>query len=115
MFSDGIYGGKKKAYAIAEKYRDKCIKKLSKKDRNRLERSARYGKAWGAGVTLRTRLRDGRVIERFWYATYWCRETNTQKKKHLSIKKWGYHNGKKIAQHFRDKGILKVAKFGKAA
>jgi len=115
-FTDGVCGGKRKARALAEKYQDECLGKLAQKVRKRQERAKAYGRAWGKGVTLRTRKRwDRDITERFWYATYWNREEGVQKKLYLSVKKWGYRAGKQMAEHFRKTGTAKVAKYGKNA
>lgn len=118
LFSDSVWGGKRKARAAAEKYQDECLDTVAEKVRKRQKQAARYGCAWGKGVNLRTRQRWDRPncpIERFWFATYWDKKQGVQKRRYFSVAKYGYRAGKKLAEHFRATGILKAAKFGEAA
>lgn len=114
LFSDGVWGGKHKAQAAAKQYKEKCLKKVPARERGRLERSRRYGRAWGRGILYIQRQRNGGCIEKAWIGWYYDSEYLCQVKRQFSCRIHGYRKAKELAEHFRKTGIAKVAKFGKA-
>lgn len=92
LFSDGVYGGKRKALAAARKYRDRIVRKykvvpISRRKQHYHVRDARNASGY-VGVTLQRTRRSGRTVSYSWIASFM--KNGKQHKQSFSIREYGY-------------------------
>ena len=101
LFSDGVYGGNKRAEAAAIKFRDEQLKKLPK----RIYKGSSGPRKSAAGYYLRTRLRRGKE-EKAWVAIW--TEDGRQMEKSFSINQHGHASAKKLAKEHRQAMVAQL-------
>ncbi len=115
IFSDGVYGGKRKSYAAAVAYRDKMEKKLPY---YKARLTAYHFKTTNSknntdviGVTYHRRKRYSRYGDHvngpYWeevYVVKWS-ENGHHRNRSFSVKKWGKRKAYELACAARKKGV----------
>jgi len=96
-FTDGVYGGKRKALIAAKRWRDKEIKRTAAKTKAYKALQRRH---FGKGYSLS---KDERFdpVKLSWRATYWSKAHNRQLTKTFSVNRYGYRLAKKLATQWR--------------
>ena len=102
LFSDGVYGGAKKAEAEAIKYRDKMVKKMPKPKHT----GSSLPRPSAKGYYLRTRERRGKE-ERAWVATW--SEDGRQREKSFSVQEHGYNAARRLAAAYRKQKVKELS------
>jgi len=97
-FSDGQYGGKRKARLAAIEFRDKTLAKMPKQRQLHLHGKRR----WGKGYCLMVRTRPNGVVDIGWIAHYWDTIKKKQRKKYFSVNKYGYRKAMQLAKQHRE-------------
>ena len=113
MFSDGVWGGKRKALAAARAWRDERIQPLAQYEkelwqRNVLRRNnrsgivgvARYERKPAASAKAGTKTA-------FWMAS-WIDEHGVYRHRKFSVKRWGERNAKQMAIQVREQQVRRA-------
>lgn len=113
LFSDGVYGGKRKALEAARAYRDKLHQKLFRRPVSE-KREIRYSNARNTtgvvGVALSVRKRPSGTYE--YYVATWCPKKGRQARKAFSVNMYGRKKAFDMACKYRkkmEKDILRNA------
>ena len=99
-FSDGVYGGKRKALKAARAYRNKELKRLKPTLDKRYGYDTNNQRHWGKGVN-ETWDRKGDWEYLYITATYWDGRKKKQLHKVFSVNKYGYELAWKLAAQWR--------------
>lgn len=106
MFSDGVWGGKRKALAAARAWRDQQIQNHSQYEhqlwrRNRLRRNNRSGLVGVARYERKPTSAQPAGGAAFWLAS-WVDEHGASRKRKFSVTRWGERGAKRKAIEERD-------------
>ena len=95
-FTDGVYGGKRKALAQAKLWRDQQVKKFKSIIGKRNPRR-HYGKGWYMSTDKR---KDAVYLNAV--AQWWDDTKNKQRQKSFSVNRYGYRKAVQLAkQHYK--------------
>lgn len=111
LFSDGVYGGAKKALKAARKYRKQLGKALgieSLSKRRRTRRVSAQNLTTGIVGVYRGASKSKNGKERHYYAASWNPEPNKVKTKSFSIAKYGEEEAFRLAVEYRQKMVAKI-------
>lgn len=97
LFSDGVYGGKRKALHAAKAYRDELCQRLFGDNVSRQKR------LWGVGIRYDERVTDQGYVCRS-YIAYW-NENGVQRKRSFSVNKYGIRGAKRMALEERRRRV----------
>ena len=110
LFSDGEYGGKRKALKAARDYRDQLVDDLADKEQTRKQRaeivtSRNYSGIPGVRYIEETsRKGDREYVYGYWEAQ-WSPKPYVRKKRRFSVKKYGDKKAMELAIEARAKGV----------
>lgn len=113
LFSDAVFGGKRKALQAAREYRDSMIEELAPRELSRKQLARRKNVRNTSGVTgVRfVQEEDPRaakgVVYEYWEAQ-WSPEPGIRSKKRFSVRKFGYEKALKLAKSARAKGVREM-------
>jgi hypothetical protein len=102
LFSDGVYGGKRKALDAARKHRDRLHRKLLGRPVPE-RREIRFGNARNTtgvvGVSLSVRQRGSAIYE--YFVATWCPKKGRQARKAFSVNIYGRREAFRLACELR--------------
>ncbi|PIO47805.1 MAG: hypothetical protein CMR00_08475 [[Chlorobium] sp. 445] len=111
LFSDGVYGGAKKALKAARKYRKQLGKTLgieSLSQRRRTRSVSSRNTATGVVGVYRLTSKGKNGVARHYYAASWNPEPNKVKTKSFSIAKYGEAEAFRLAVEYRQNMVAKI-------
>lgn len=109
MFSDSVWGGKRKALAAAQHWRDQHTEPLAEYAqklwrRNQLRRNNRSGVTGVARYERKPTPRQRTPGAPFWVAA-WIDEHGAKRTRKFSVKRWGERGAKRMAIEERERQV----------
>lgn len=109
MFSDNVWGGKRKALAAARQWRDEHTQPRGEYQhelwrRNILRRNNSSGLV-GIARYERKPLPSGKPSHGAFWLAFWVDEHGISRKRKFSVRRWGEHRAKQMAIEVREQGV----------
>lgn len=109
MFTDSVWGGKRKALAAARQWRDEHTQPLGEYQhelwrRNLLRRNNKSGLV-GVARSEREALPSGKPSNAAFWQASWIDEHGINRKRKFSVRRWGEHRAKQMAIEVREQGV----------
>ena len=113
LFSDNIFGGKRKALQAAREYRDQLIEELADKGMSRKERaqvlsSRNYSGVVGVRYVEETERRGDREYVYGHWEAQWSPRPGQRQKRRFSVKKYGNRKAMHLAMVARSNGVAEM-------
>lgn len=110
MFSDSVWGGKRKALALARAWRDEHTQPLAEQAhalwrRNRLRSNNRSGLVGVARYERKADAHGHKTGGPAYWLAFWTDANGTSRKRKFSVKRWGERGAKQNAIEARAQGI----------